>query len=66
MMDLSPYIGRGFSPEIDRIIATVGVAGIDLQQVQSASAIVRDRPSRSSMAPISRHESFDIAAVVRC
>jgi hypothetical protein len=36
MMDLSPYIGRGFSPEIDRIIATVGVAGIDLQQVQNA------------------------------
>jgi transglutaminase-like putative cysteine protease len=36
ILDLKPYIGRGFSPEIDRIIATVGVAGIDQQQVQSA------------------------------
>lgn len=35
-MDLSPYIGRGFPGEIDRIIASVGVAGIDLRQVQSA------------------------------
>lgn len=36
MTDLSPYMGRGFPGQIDHIIATVGVAGIDLRQVQSA------------------------------
>jgi hypothetical protein len=34
-LDLSPYIGKGFSPQIDHMIATVGVAGIDLMQTQS-------------------------------
>ncbi len=30
--DLSPYVGRGFTEQIDRAIATVGVAGIDRKQ----------------------------------
>lgn len=34
-MDLTPFTARGFHGEFDRIIATVGVAGIDLTQVQS-------------------------------
>ena len=35
MLDLTPYIARGFPCRWDEIIATVGVAGIDLVQVQS-------------------------------
>ena len=35
-MDLTPYIAKGFPGEIDRIIATVPVKGIDREQVQNA------------------------------
>jgi hypothetical protein len=32
MMDLTPYTGRGFPGDIDRMIAEVPVAGIDREQ----------------------------------
>src|SRR5437870_2378241 len=34
-MNLTPYIGKGFPGNFDKLIAEVGVAGIDRQQTQS-------------------------------
>ena len=75
MIDLQPYIGRGFPGDIDRGIAEVGVAGIDREQAHSLVRLCEETepilygsdfsPTRLRYRPGSRPTLERIAAGLR-
>ncbi len=75
MIDLEPYIGRGFPGDIDRGIAEVGVAGIDREQTLGLVRLCEETepvlygpdfsPTRLRYRPGSRPALERIAAELR-